>query len=375
MRFTALVLLAGVFLAACGQSSGPSAGGPPNGPGQKAKQAALTVTVTNPESLDAAQTLDTSGGLYAWQEVAIGAEVSGYRVSEVLVDVGDRVSKGAVLAKLDDTLLRESYNQAQAAATSARATLEQTQSAAQRGNTLQATGVISKQDVEQLNTAAATAAAQVANADSQLQAAKQRLDYAVIRAPDDGVIATRNIVPGQIPNTGTTLLTMIRQSRVEWRAEVPSSDIARVRAGMTATIQRADGSRAMGKVRTVSPGIDNNTQRGIAYVDLALEPQVRPGMYVTGSIQLGKAATLTVPLAAVTTRDGFSYVFVVQANGTIRQQRVTLGALTTDKVQIREGVTAADRIVAAGVGFLRDGDTVGIANAYETEPAKTAATK
>lgn len=375
MRFTALALVGGFLLTACGQSAGPTPGGSPGAPAQGKQQAALTVSLLQPESLDAAQSLDTSGGLFAWQEVAIGAEVSGYRVSEVLVDVGDRVSKGKVLAKLDDTLLRESLNQAQAAAASAHATLEQTQSAARRGNTLQETGVISKQDVEQLNTAAATAAAQVASADSLLQTAKQRLEYAVIRSPDDGVIATRNIVPGQIANTGTTLLTLIRQSRVEWRAEISAGDITRVRPGMTASIQRADGSRALGKVRTVSPGIDSNTQRGIAYVDLALEQQVRPGMYVTGSIQLAKAATLTVPLAAVTTRDGFSYVFVAQANNTVRQQRVTIGSLMTDKVEIREGVTAADRIVAAGVGFLRDGDTVRIANSYEAAPTKTAAAK
>src|SRR5262249_36864839 len=157
-------------------------------------------------------------------------------------------------------------------------------------------------------------------------------------------------------NAGTSLFNLIRQGRVEWRAEVAAGDIGRIRPGMTATIARADGGADTGKVRTVSPGVDANTQRGIAYIDLKLEPLMRPGMYVNGSIQLGKAPTLTVPLEAVTTRDGFSYVFVVDYNNTIRQQRISVGALLGERVEIRDGVATGDRIVASGVGFLRDGD-------------------
>lgn len=375
MRFKFCAPLAcSVLLAACGQSSSPG-GGPGAGPGGARQQAALTVTVTKPESGAAAQSLDTAGGLYAWQEVAVGAEVSGYRVSEVSVDVGDVVAKGAVLAQLDDTLLRESFNQAEASVAVARATLEQAQSAAKRGNALQQTGVISKQDVEQLNTTATTAAAQLKSAESQWQAAKQRLEYTVIHAPDAGVISARAIVPGQIANTGTALFNLIRQSRVEWRAEVSANDIGRVRPGMTATVQRADGSQATGKVRTVSPGVDASTQRGIAYIDLKLEPLVRPGMYVTGSIQLAKAETLTAPLTAVSTRDGFSYVFVVDYNNTIRQQRVTIGRLLEDRIEVRSGITADDNIVATGVGFLRDGDTVRVADATAEKTAEATPAK
>jgi multidrug efflux pump subunit AcrA (membrane-fusion protein) len=116
------------------------------------RQATLTVTVTQPRQTKSAEVLDTAGGLFAWQEVAIGTEVSGYRVSEVLVDVGETVKKGQVLARLDETLLRESFNQAQAAVNVAKATMEQTEAAARRGNALQQPGIISKQDAEQLNT-------------------------------------------------------------------------------------------------------------------------------------------------------------------------------------------------------------------------------
>lgn len=348
-------------LSACGQSNSnipATGGGMGAGPQQ---QSALTVEVAQPSNDYSAQVLDTAGGIFAWQEVAVGAEVSGYRVSEVLVDVGDTVTAGAVLARLDDTLLREALNQAQATVAVAKAALEQAKANAQRGNALQQPGVISKQDAELLNTSAATASAQLLNAESLLQTARQRLEYAVIRAPDAGVISARNIVPGQLANSGTALFNVIRQSRVEWRAEIPANAIASIRRGLTATVKRADGSLAKGTVRTVSPGIDANTQRGIAYIDLKLESQVRPGMYVTGSIQLGNSSALTVPLTAVNVRDGFSYVFIYQPNNIVKQQRVQTGRLLNERIEITEGLTADQKVVISGVGFLRDGDAVRVA--------------
>lgn len=354
------------LLAACGQqpaSNSPAANGAAASRPAGDQRAALTVEITQPQQVNSAQVLTTAGGLFAWQEVAIGAEVSGYRIREVLVDVGDTVTKGQVLARLDDTLLREGLNQAQSSVDLARATLTQAEAAARRGNALQQPGVISKQDVEQLNTNAATAAAQLQNAQSLLQSAKQRLDYASIRAPDAGVISARNVVPGQIPNAGVSLFTLIRQSRVEWRAEIPAANISQVRRGMVASIKRADGSMATGVVRTVSPGLDANTQRGIAYVDLKLEPQVRPGMYVNGSITLAQAKMISVPLAAVAVRDGFSYVFVVNDKNAVRQQRITVNRLLSDTVEVSDGLTLDERIVASGVGFLRDGDVVQVSGA------------
>ncbi|MGD9842102.1 MAG: efflux RND transporter periplasmic adaptor subunit [Steroidobacteraceae bacterium] len=364
-----LLLLASPLVTACGQSNQPpGAAGATAGTAMGAgmapggQQAALTVALTQPSNDSSAQTLDTAGGIFAWQEVAIGAEVSGYRVREVLVDVGSTVAAGAVLARLDETLLHETFNQAQASVTVAKAALEQATANAQRGNTLRESGVISKQDAEVLNTTAATARAQLLSAESQLQAAKQRLDYAVIRAPDAGVISARNVVPGQIANTGSTLFSLIRQSRVEWRAEIPASAIVSIRNGLSAAVKRADGSLAKGTVRTVSPGIDANTQRGIAYIDLKLEPQIRPGMYVTGSINLGTSNALTVPLAAVSVRDGFSYVFVYQTNSTVKQQRIETGRLLKDRIEITSGLNIDQQVVSSAVGFLRDGDLVRLAS-------------
>lgn len=349
-----------MMLAACGPS-----GGGPGGPGQAAGNSvvALTVDVTQPSVRQLAGELETSGTVYAWQEVAVGAEVSGYRLSEVLVDVGDRVAKDQVLARLDDTLLKEALRQAEATVAEYRATLDQARAQAKRGNALRETGLMSAQDVETLNTSVTTSATRLNSAESQLETAKQRLLYATVRAPDSGVISERDATPGQIPIAGATLFKLIRQSRVEWRADIPAGDLTKVKRGMKASITRADGSVVSGAVRTVSPGLDPNTQRGTAYVDFQLDSLVRPGMYVTGRLELGKAQTVTVPLAAVSVRDGFNYVFVLEEGNKLRQQRVQVGRLLTDAMEITGGLERDATIVASGTSFVRDGDVVQIAQA------------
>ena len=360
------LLTLSLLLSACGQSadtSNASGSSSSNPGGMNAGSTALTVDIAHATRSSSPQLLDTAGGLYAWQEVAISTEVSGYRIADVLVDVGDSVAKGQTLARLDDTLLHQAYDQAKAAVAVAQATADQAQSAAKRGSKLRVDGLISQQDAEELNTTAATAAAQLQSAQAALQSAEQRLAYTDIKATDPGVIASRAAAPGQIASSGTTLFTLIRDSRVEWRAEIPANDIGKIKRGMSASILRSDGSQGKGTVRTISPGLDASTQRGTAYVDFKLEPLVRPGMYVTGSIELDSSPVLSVPLSAVTVRDGFSYVFVLQDDSSVRQTRIEVSRLLSDTVEVASGITTDDAIVSSGVGLLRDGDRVQVATA------------
>jgi HlyD family secretion protein len=157
---------------------------------------------------------------------------------------------------------------------------------------------------------------------------------------------------------GAEFFQLIRQNRIEWRAEIPEAQIADVRAGMAAKVRRTDGSFAIGRVRTVAPSLDTATRRGIAYVDLKLENGVRPGMFTTGSIELGRAPTRVLPIAAVSVRDGFSYVFVLGGDNKVTQRRVQMGRIFGDGVEILDGVASTDAVVAQGAGFLRDGDLV-----------------
>jgi HlyD family secretion protein len=327
----------------------------------KNSQAVLTVETVLAQERSMPTVIETSGPLAAWQEVVIGSEISGYRVSEVTVDIGTVVSKGRVLAKLDDTLLRAEVEQRRAALLEAQASLAEAKSNADRSAALMKRGATSTQEADQRSTAAATAAARVASAQAQLSTAEQRLNYATIVAPDFGTISARTVVPGQIAAGGAELFKLIRQNRIEWRAEIPEAQISKIRAGMSAKVRRTDGTFAIGKIRTIAPSLDAATRRGTAYVDLHIENGLRPGMFSSGSIELGAQQTRLLPLAAVTMRDGFAYVFVLGADEKVTQRRVQVGRFFNDTVEILDGVTATDAIVARGAGFLRDGDQVRVA--------------
>ncbi len=329
---------------------------------------ALTVKTTQATPRDITATIETSGPLFAWQEVAIGSEVTGYRLREVLVDVGDSVKQGQVLARLDNSVLSADRDQAAAQLAEAEATVKEAQTKATRATNLLKSGVLSTQEAEQLTTGAATAEARLQSAKAQLTTAEQRLKYAVILAPDAGVISARAVTPGQIAASGADLFKLIRNHRIEWRAEIPEAQFGKVRRGMIAQVRRADGSLARGQVRSLSPNLDPNTHRGIAYVDLKLEPALSPGMYVTGSIELGQSKTLTLPLGAVSMRDGFAYVFVIGPGNIVSQRRVTVGRVMKDALEISDGIGATEQVVAAGTGFLHDGDHVAIANAATNAP-------
>ena len=329
--------------------------------GDKAAQAVLTVETINVIEREAPTMIDTAGVLAAWQEVSIGAEVTGYRISEIFVDVGTVVAKGRVLAKLDDTLLRADLDQRAAALAEAQASLTEAKANAERVNSLRKQGILSEQEALQKTTAAATATARVASAQSQFAIAEQRLKYATIVAPDFGVISARTVSVGQLAPAGTDMFKMIRQNRVEWRAEIPEAQIGSVRAGMQVKVRRADGTFAVGRIRAVAPGLDSNTRRGIAYADLKLEHGILPGMFTSGTIELGKQQTRVLPLAAVTVRDGFSYVFVLGSDSKVAQRRVEVGRFFSDGVEILSGVSSNEAIVSQGAGFLRDGDLVRVA--------------
>jgi RND family efflux transporter MFP subunit len=204
----------------------------------------------------------------------------------------------------------------------------------------------------------ATATARVASAQAQLSTAEQRLKYATIVAPDYGVISARNVSVGQLAPAGSDLFKLIRQNRVEWRAEIPEAQISQLRVGMPVKVKRADGTFAESRIRAIAPSLDSNTRRGTAYADLKLENGIRPGMFVTGSIELGRQRARVLPLAAVSVRDGFSYVFVLGKDNKVQQRRVEVGRFFGDGVEILNGLQPAERIVAQGAGFLRDGDTV-----------------
>ncbi|RTL26713.1 MAG: efflux RND transporter periplasmic adaptor subunit [Burkholderiales bacterium] len=330
-------------------------------PAAPVPKAALSVQIVRPQAGQWPMALAANGAVAAWQEAVIGAELSGQRLSAVQVNVGDKVSRGQVLATLQTDAVSADVNNARAALAEAEALMVEAKANADRARTLHGSGVMSLQDSQRALTTEQTAKARVDSAKAQLAAQELRLRQTRIVASDDGVISARLATVGAVVQPGQELFRLIRQSRLEWRAEVPSADLQRIKPGMTAWATPPGGAPIQGKVRMVAPTVDATTRNGLVYVDLpasAMSVGARAGMFAAGRVEIGQSQGLTLPQTAVLLRDGFSYVFKVGPQGLVTQLKVSVGRRVGDRVEILNGLTPQTDVVASGVGFLSDGDSV-----------------
>lgn len=321
------------------------------------QSAALTVTAAALRQVDMDRGVVANGSIYPWQEVIVGAEVGGYRVAAVNVDVGDRVKRGQELVRLRDDLLNAELSSKRANLASVQASFENAAAAYRRAQSLSVAGALSQQDIDQLKSEELAARARVEVAKADLEGAELRLKYTRVVAPDDGVISVRNVAVGQIAATGGEMLRMVRQGRVEWRAEIPESRLRDIKIGQAVHLTTADGSRLEGKVRTVSPTVESSTRAGLVYVDIA-STNARPGMFARGEIVLDRAQASMLPVASVVVQDGYSYVFVVKPDSTVERRHVETGTVKDNLIEILSGVQPDERIVDKGAGFLKDRDRV-----------------
>ena len=325
-------------------------------------KAALTVTTARPQLARLSQTLAANGDIAAWQEASIGSEANGLRLTEVLVNVGDVVTAGQMLARFSDETVQADLAQAKAALLEAQANLSEASSNAERARSLMNTGAISTQQINQLITAEQTARARVAAAEANVNAHKLRLKFTQLLAPDSGVISARSATVGAVVSNGTELFRMIRKGRLEWRAEVMASELSRIRAGTHVTLVAANGTRLNGKVRMIGPTVNPQNRAALVYVDLlpaaSGEAAAKPGMFARGEFTLGSGNGVTLPQQSVVVRDGFSYVFQLKPDNRVAQVKVKTGRYLQDQVEITEGISLQDEIVVSGAGFLNDGDLV-----------------
>lgn len=333
------------------------------------QKAALTVTVVQPEQQNWKQTFTANGNVAAWQEVVIGSELSGQRLTKVNVNVGDKVKRGQVLAEINSDTIRADLASAKANYAEAQAVLTDAITNYKRIQQLKNTGAISAQESTQYQTSQATAQARLDAARAQIQTNQLRLAQTQVIAPDNGVISTRSATVGSLAQTGQELFRLIRDHRLEWRAEVTTTDLYKLKQGMTARIFSPDPTQPAitGKVRMIAPVIDPQTRYGLVYVDLPPTEAVRMGMFVKGEFDLGEKSALTIPQTALLLRDGFAYVFIVDKNNRVTQQKVTVGRRLGSRVEILD-LAANVKVVSSGTGFLADGDLVHIAKDIPDTP-------
>jgi HlyD family secretion protein len=349
---------------------------------QPGARPAMVITTTKPQTVKLADTLAANGSIAAWHEAVVGAEIGGLRLSEVLAEVGDSVRRGQVLARFSDETVKAdlaaaqaSLAEAQASLAESKASLSEAQANAERARQVDGSGALSAQQIAQYLVAAQTAQARVASLQARVQAGQAQVDLQQLRlkmtrvlAPDDGVICARSATLGSVAQPGQELFRLVRGNRLEWRAEVTASELARLKPKQAVRVMPASGGELAGTLRLIGPVVDSQTRNALVYVDLARDATVRAGMFARGEFLLGSSTAQVVPQQAVVVRDGFSYVFRLDADR-VRQTKVQTGRRSRDQIEIVQGLAPSDTIAVKGAGFLNDGDLVQRADQPADQPA------
>ncbi|MFO0124410.1 MAG: efflux RND transporter periplasmic adaptor subunit [Inhella sp.] len=344
---------------------GPSANSEPDATPPAAKPA-LAVTTTSPVMATLPMRVQANGNIAAWQEASVGTEVNGLRLADVKVNVGDVVRKGQVLATFASAQVGADVAHGRAMAAESEAALAEAVAHAARALELKTSGAISEQQINQYLTAERMARARMEAAKATLQSQELRLSQTQVLAPDDGVISSRSATVGAVLPNGQELFRVIRKGRLEWRAEVSASELAKLKPGQKVTLTPSGGEQVAGTLRVVSPAVNTQTRNGLVYVDIPAAGSAKSGMFARGEIEIGSGGqALTLPQAAVQQRDGFNYVMRVGGDSKVVQTKVALGRRAGDRVEVLQGLTADAKVVATGGGFLGDGDLVQVVSSVK----------
>ncbi|WP_296242050.1 MULTISPECIES: efflux RND transporter periplasmic adaptor subunit [unclassified Psychrobacter] len=330
------------------------------------EQAVLSVETVSPSQDDIGNTLSADGTIDAKDKANVSAKVNGVAIERILVEEGDRVKAGQVLAIFDTDAMEQQVLQAEADVAEAEATLANASADAARVLPLIDIDAISKQEADRYRTAKLQAQAALQASKALLSTQRLSVDNATVVAPVSGVISEKMAEVGMVAG-GEPLFTIIKGGILEWRADIDPKLVGEVSVGTPVRVSLPDGDTVMGKVSRIAPTADNNRQITI-YASLAANAKVRAGMYQTGEFLLGSASTQTVPNSAIVSNDGYDYVMLVtnvttqdgQTMGRIKQQRVTLGERLGENVAVLEPLPSDSQIVKQGGSFLNDGDLVRI---------------
>ena len=340
---------------------------------EESHAAGQTVSVTTASVTNVARVVTASGTVSAWEEVPVGAETGGLVATGVFVDEGSWVRQGQPLVQLNDALLRAQLRQQQAGVQTAEANAARDDAALARAQELKERGFLSQASLDTALANQRASQANLASSRAALSETQTRLSQATIRAPVSGQIISRSVTRGQIVAAGTELFRMVREGRLELDARVPETELGLIRAGQTATVSSDEVGETSGRVRIVTPEVNNETRLGLARITLG-GGNLRPGMFARARIDVGSQPAVTVPTAAVLYRENRSGVFVLGANNQVRFQPVTVLSRTATQTSV-DGLAAGARVVVAGAGFLGDGDRVTVSAAASAAPAAAPAAR
>jgi RND family efflux transporter MFP subunit len=320
----------------------------------------LSVALTSAQVSVLPIRISATGNVVAWQDASVGAEADGLRLTDVKVNVGDRIKRGQVLALFNADIVEAELVEARASVDQAEAQAVEAEANALRAKKLQSSGAMSTQQINQYIVGAMTARARLDVARAIEKKNRLRLAQTRVLAPSDGIISARAATVGAVLAAGQELFRLIKDGRLEWRAEVAITDMQKLASGQSAWISGPSHGLIHGTLRMVAPTISTETRNGLVYVDLPAESELRAGAFARGYFEVGEGSALTLPQGAVLLRDGFGYVMCVGPESKVAVKKVVIGRRIGDRIEIVEGLAAAQPVIASGVGFLSEGDMVNV---------------
>jgi HlyD family secretion protein len=343
--------------------------------------------------------LSVTGTIIAREEAAAGTDLSGLAILQLNADQGDKVKKGQVLAVLDrsslDTQLAQtnaSRNQAEANIAQMRAQIgdaevavRQAQEGLDRAKALQEKGVAAKMQYDNAVNAYDSARARLISAEKAVVASEAQLAVidaqkenillqiakTEVKAPADGLVLARNATLGGIVSaSGGPLFRIAINGEFELAATIAETSLPRLEPGMPVEVTPA-GSRQpiAGKIRRISPEVDQRSRLGTLYISIAGGDGVRAGNFARGEIEVLRRQGVSVPASAVTFRGQEAFLQVVE-NGKVKTVPVTLGARADGHVEVSSGISEGQEVVSRAGTFVADGDLVTPVRSEETGAIK-----
>ena len=319
-----------------------------------------TVSVVVPGRQTVSHLITATGSLAARREMPVGVAGQGGLITRVLVDPGDWVKAGQVLATVDRSVqtqtaasLAAQVNVAQSDARLAQANLD-------RAQKLVSDGFISKADIDQLTATRDGAIAKVHVAQAQLAEARAQNAQLDIRAPAAGLVLTRGAEPGQIVNqSGGALFRMAKDGEIELDAQLNEADLAKLSVGVPATVTPVgSNSSYQGRVWQVEPVIDPQSRQGIAKIAVPYHKDLRPGGFASATIQAGANQAPLLPQSAVQSDEKGNYVYIIGKDDKVVRRDVVTGVVSDAGVSIARSLDGSEHVVVSAGAFLNPGQKV-----------------
>ncbi|MFD2252169.1 efflux RND transporter periplasmic adaptor subunit [Pseudochelatococcus lubricantis] len=349
-----LLLLALPLLAACQQQE------------KAAERPARTVRTVTVEVREAGDTVTLTGHVEAQDEAAVAFRVGG-RMLARLVNVGDRVKAGQVLARLDRQNAQNNLRSAEAALSAASATLAQHRNTFERQRHLLDRGFTTRANFDAAQQAHLSAQSAVDDATAQLKIARDNLDYTEIHADADGVITARGAEPGEVVQAGQMIVRIARENGRDAVFDVPAQVLRNAPADPVIRVALSDspGVAAEGRVREIAPQADPVTRTFAVKVGLSNPPEAfRLGATVVGTMRLDAGAAIELPASALTEFNQQPAVWVVDpATSTVSLRNIEVQRFNPSSVAVASGLDEGEIVVTAGVQVLHDGMKVRLSGA------------